>query len=1159
MKDRKWFGIRINLKRAWLLLFIATLATPFAMPGKSSAITISQEYYDWYVTHQYNYTIHYSANGATSGEAPADTAVVLDFFGDKAETAAGQGTLAKAGYTFAGWNTRQDGTGTGYLPGTVLNDENVGKDIGGLTGTINFYVQWVPVDSGLSPILVSFDLYAAATAHADVTTVLTRGDTVTGIDNGGASLNPGDYSRSGNTVTIKKEYLERLPVGTTVLTFRFGGGSTATLVVGIIDSTPAKDILSAAFSEEEVPNQSPQTPFATGQAEVYFFVPYGTDRTSLTPILTLSPNALVESPAGAQDFSQGSVTYRIKSSIDGTTKDWKLTVIEEAKAVVSPGAFVESAANDGTISGAVTVTLANDTFYGDIGTDYVANGKAVVTNVPAGLTASVTKASDSTAEIRLNGSAVSHEAANSLSNLHVKFQETYEDPLLDFFWIYSLTNREFDLSVRFVDEWKYAVSYNGNGSTGGSVPTDPGAYKSGDRATVYGNVGSLTRTGFSFKGWNTASNGKGTGYAAGDTFVMGMANVTLYAQWELDTDILQGALDPVEVPSQSGREPYTTPNAELFFYVPYGTDVTHLNPVLTLSPNGAVDSPIGPQDFSRGPVVYTIKSKVDGTVKQWELGVREEPKAFYSPGGFKESASNDGTIDGAVTVALANDIFNDNIGTDYIANGKMAVTNVPAGLTASAVKTSDDTVTIRLIGTAVSHGTADSLTNLHVKFQEANENYLLGTYRVYQLTNREYDLSVHFIDVLKYAVSYDGNGNTGGSVPADHATYAAGDKVTVSGNTGGLIRTDYTFTGWNTAPNGSGTGFAASAAFGMGTSNVTLYAQWSPNVVNNAGGAPAEPGKLISLDGNLWLPAGREGEVSLGGGFKIGIPSNAADGELKLTINRILDAQGLLSTNEELLTPVYEVLKNFSGNFSHPVTLTFAFDPAKLKDGQRAEIFYYDERGKTWVKIGGTVNGSQISAEVDHFTKFAVLAVGAPPAPAIKLSDIAGHWAESDISQAISDGWVRGYADGTFKPNRTMTRAEFAVMLANALKLTGEPTAAFADDAKIPAWARSGVARAAHAGLVHGDGMGAFRPAAFMTRAEMAVILANALGLNSASADSAGFADDAAIPAWAKGAASAARKLGLVSGKGANAFDPNGLMTRAEAVKALSSLLAKKE
>ena len=78
-----------------------------------------------------------------------------------------------------------------------------------------------------------------------------------------------------------------------------------------------------------------------------------------------------------------------------------------------------------------------------------------------------------------------------------------------------------------------------------------------------------------------------------------------------------------------------------------------------------------------------------------------------------------------------------------------------------------------------------------------------------------------------YTVTYNGNGNTGGSVPTDNTHYATNGTgtVTVRGNTGNLVRTGYTFTGWNTAADGSGTDYAANATFTI-YENVTLYAQW---------------------------------------------------------------------------------------------------------------------------------------------------------------------------------------------------------------------------------------------------------------------------------------------------------------------------------------------
>lgn len=75
-----------------------------------------------------------------------------------------------------------------------------------------------------------------------------------------------------------------------------------------------------------------------------------------------------------------------------------------------------------------------------------------------------------------------------------------------------------------------------------------------------------------------------------------------------------------------------------------------------------------------------------------------------------------------------------------------------------------------------------------------------------------------------FAVTYDGNSNTGGTVPVDSATYAAGVTVPVAGNTGSLTKTGYTFAGWFNATSG---GTEYGSTFTMPSSAVTLYAQWT--------------------------------------------------------------------------------------------------------------------------------------------------------------------------------------------------------------------------------------------------------------------------------------------------------------------------------------------
>ena len=52
------------------------------------------------------------------------------------------------------------------------------------------------------------------------------------------------------------------------------------------------------------------------------------------------------------------------------------------------------------------------------------------------------------------------------------------------------------------------------------------------------------------------------------------------------------------------------------------------------------------------------------------------------------------------------------------------------------------------------------------------------------------------------------------------------------------------------------------------------------------------------------------------------------------------------------------------------------------------------------------------------------------------ISDVEGHWAQDSIEQAISDGWVDGYPDGTFRPEGTITRAEFVKMVLDAIHVT---------------------------------------------------------------------------------------------------------------------------
>lgn len=75
-------------------------------------------------------------------------------------------------------------------------------------------------------------------------------------------------------------------------------------------------------------------------------------------------------------------------------------------------------------------------------------------------------------------------------------------------------------------------------------------------------------------------------------------------------------------------------------------------------------------------------------------------------------------------------------------------------------------------------------------------------------------------------VTYNGNGNTAGSVPIDPNLYDSGETITILGNTGSLAKTNYSFSGWNTNPISIGIHYEVNDLEKMGSSELELYTEW---------------------------------------------------------------------------------------------------------------------------------------------------------------------------------------------------------------------------------------------------------------------------------------------------------------------------------------------
>jgi len=105
--------------------------------------------------------------------------------------------------------------------------------------------------------------------------------------------------------------------------------------------------------------------------------------------------------------------------------------------------------------------------------------------------------------------------------------------------IFTISSADVILYARWTTNPTYTVTYNGNGNTGGAVPIDGNNYETDATVTVRGNTGNLIKTGHTFAGWNTLANGSGTSYMPGDTFIIGSANVILYARWNINIYVVR--------------------------------------------------------------------------------------------------------------------------------------------------------------------------------------------------------------------------------------------------------------------------------------------------------------------------------------------------------------------------------------------------------------------------------------------------------------------------------------------------------------------------------------------------------------------------------------------------------------------------------------------
>ncbi|URN42073.1 S-layer homology domain-containing protein [Peptoniphilus genitalis] len=120
-----------------------------------------------------------------------------------------------------------------------------------------------------------------------------------------------------------------------------------------------------------------------------------------------------------------------------------------------------------------------------------------------------------------------------------------------------------------------------------------------------------------------------------------------------------------------------------------------------------------------------------------------------------------------------------------------------------------------------------------------------------------------------------------------------------------------------------------------------------------------------------------------------------------------------------------------------------------------------------------------------------------PKNPTTKFKDANNKWYSDEINFAVSKGFISGYSDGTFKPNQGITRAEFAQMIAVFVK-DGYPGSSNFKDVK-GHWASNAIDQLYGNKKIKGFPDGTFKPDQKLTRAEAVTVLNSVFGRNTKS------------------------------------------------------------
>ncbi|PWV98539.1 carbohydrate binding protein with CBM6 domain [Paenibacillus cellulosilyticus] len=257
---------------------------------------------------------------------------------------------------------------------------------------------------------------------------------------------------------------------------------------------------------------------------------------------------------------------------------------------------------------------------------------------------------------------------------------------------------------------------------------------------------------------------------------------------------------------------------------------------------------------------------------------------------------------------------------------------------------------------------------------------------------------------------------------------------------------------------------------------------------------------------------------------------------------------------------VYDFSLTLDGNRiadfgQHGVTVSVPYELKQGEDPHNVVIVYLTDSGDYEVVTNGWYDEKTgtVTFQPKHFSLYAAIYVDA------SFNDLgAEQWATTAVEALAAREIVKGDGKGAFRPNDSITRAEFVQMVVQAFGLSNDQASASFSDVNKDDWFYASVAAAEQYGIVTGRADGTFGASSNISRQDMALILyrvAKLVGTPLNTGEPSSFSDASAIAGYAADAVEAMYQSGIVHGMGNGSFEPGAQATRAQAAMMIYNLL----